>query len=275
MKKKAHKKKVQIWINKEDLEYQKELRVLQIELLKMQKHVKGKGLKVLVLFEGRDAAGKGGTIKRVMEHLNPRGARVVALEKPNDKEQGQWYFQRYISHLPSAGELVFFDRSWYNRAGVEPVMGFCTPKEHEQFLSQVSEFEKMLVSSEIVLMKFYVSVSKEVQAKRFKKRELDPLKQYKLSPVDKKSQTLWNEYTKAKYSMLRASHTSFAPWIVLRSDDKQRARLECIKCILDNMLYKNKIKKLKFNKNIVSFGENEIKLLEEEIKMLKGVDEIK
>ncbi len=275
MKKKAHKKKVQIWIKKEDLEYQKELRVLQIELLKLQRYSKEKGLKMLVLFEGRDAAGKGGTIKRVMEHLNPRGARVVALEKPNDKEQGQWYFQRYISHLPSAGELVFFDRSWYNRAGVEPVMGFCTPKEHKEFLIQVCEFEKMLVNSGIILLKFYISVSKEIQAKRFKKRELDPLKQYKLSPVDKKSQKLWDEYTKAKYSMLKASHTNIAPWIVLKSDDKQRARLECIKCILDNIAYKDKIEKIKFDKNIISSGEDEIKIMEKEIKALKGADEIK
>ena len=180
--------KVQIWVRKETLEYERELTKLQIELLKLQNHVKEKGLKILMIFEGRDAAGKGGTIKRITEHLNPRGARVVALEKPSDIEKTQWYFQRYTQHLPSAGEIVFFDRSWYNRAGVEPVMGFCTTEEHHEFLREVPEFEKMLVKSGIILMKFYFSVSKKEQLKRFKKREVDPLKQYKLSPVDKESQ---------------------------------------------------------------------------------------
>jgi polyphosphate kinase 2 len=179
--------KVRIWVKKETLEYEKDLTLLQIELLKFQNYVKGQGLKVLMIFEGRDAAGKGGTIKRITEHLNPRGARVVALEKPSDIETTQWYFQRYTQHLPSAGEIVLFDRSWYNRGGVEPVMGFCTPEEHHEFLREVPQFEDMLVKSGIILLKFYFSVSKKEQGYRFKKRETDPLKQYKLSPVDKEN----------------------------------------------------------------------------------------
>jgi polyphosphate kinase 2 len=187
--------KVQIWIRKETLEYEKELHRLQVELLKFQNHVKEQGLRVLMLFEGRDAAGKGGTIKRITEHLNPRGARVVALEKPSNTERTQWYFQRYVSYLPSAGEMVLFDRSWYNRAGVEPVMGFCTEEEHKEFLREVPEFEKMIVNSGIIFIKFYFSVSKKEQAKRFDKRINDPLKQYKISPVDTEAQKLWDKYT--------------------------------------------------------------------------------
>ena len=207
--------KVQIWVKKETLEYQKRLTLLQIELLKLQNHVKDKGLKVLIIFEGRDAAGKGGTIKRITEHLNPRGARIVALEKPNEQEKTQWYFQRYVSHFPSAGEIVIFDRSWYNRAGVEPVMGFCTKEQHEQFLRDVPEFEKMLVETGVILFKYYFSVSKKEQERRFKKREDDPLKQYKLSPIDKEAQKVWDKYTNAKFSMLMASHTPIAPWTVV------------------------------------------------------------
>jgi len=188
-------KKVQIWVNKEKLDYEKELVRLQVELLKFQNHVKEKGLKVLMIFEGRDAAGKGGTIKRITEHLNPRGARIVALEKPSDQERTQWYFQRYTKHLPSAGEMVFFDRSWYNRSMVEPVMGFCSEREHHKFLKDAPEFEKMIIDEDIKIFKFYFSVSKKEQARRFKARETDPLKQYKLSPVDKESQKLWNEYS--------------------------------------------------------------------------------
>ena len=233
-------KKVQIWVREETLVYEQELTKLQIELLKLQNHVKERGLKILMIFEGRDAAGKGGTIKRITEHLNPRGARVVALEKPSDIERTQWYFQRYTKHLPSAGEIVFFDRSWYNRAGVEPVMGFCTTEEHHEFLREVPEFEKMLVKSGIVLMKFYFSVSKKEQAQRFKKREIDPLKQYKLSPVDKESQNLWDKYTIAKFSMLMASNTDIAPWTIIKSDNKKKARLNCIRHILSNVEYENK-----------------------------------
>ena len=265
-------KKVQIWVREETLEYERELTRLQIELLKLQNHVKEKGLKVLMIFEGRDAAGKGGTIKRITEHLNPRGARVVALEKPSDIERTQWYFQRYTQYLPSAGEIVFFDRSWYNRAGVEPVMGFCTTEEHHEFLREVPEFEKMLVKSGIILFKFYFSVSKKEQAKRFKKREIDPLKQYKLSPVDKESQNLWDKYTIAKFSMLMASNTDVTPWTVIKSDDKKRARLNCIRHILSNIEYKNKTEEkdfFKIDKKILISGTHEIENMEQDHKLAR------
>jgi polyphosphate kinase 2 len=258
--------KVQIWVKKETLEYEKELTSLQIELLKLQNHIKETGQKVLMIFEGRDAAGKGGTIKRITEHLNPRGARIVALEKPSDTEKTQWYFQRYTQHLPSAGEIVIFDRSWYNRGGVEPVMGFCTPDEHHEFLREVPEFEKMLVKSGVILFKFYFSVSKKEQGRRFKKRETDPLKQYKLSPVDKESQKLWDKYTVAKYSMLMASNTELSPWTIIRSDNKKKARLETIKHILRNMDYakKDESKDLSANDNILIDGTDEINIMERE-----------
>jgi polyphosphate kinase 2 len=264
-------KKVQIWVRKETLEYEKELTKLQIELLKFQNHVKDQGLKVLMLFEGRDAAGKGGTIKRITEHLNPRGARVVALEKPSDIEKTQWYFQRYTQYLPSAGEIVLFDRSWYNRAGVEPVMGFCTTEEHHEFLREVPEFEKMLVKSGIILMKFYFSVSKKEQARRFKKREVDPLKQYKLSPVDKESQQLWDKYTIAKFSMLMSSNTELAPWTIIRSDDKKRARLNCIKYILSNVEYPSKADNELFqtDENILISGTQELENMEQDNKFAR------
>ena len=261
-------KKVRIWVRKDTLDYEKELTRLQIELLKLQNHVKEKGLKILMIFEGRDAAGKGGTIKRITEHLNPRGAKVIALEKPNETEKTQWYFQRYTQHLPSAGEIVLFDRSWYNRAGVEPVMGFCTPEEHHEFLREVPEFEKMLVKSGIILFKFYFSVSKKEQAKRFKKREIDPLKQYKLSPVDKESQNLWDNYTIAKFSMLMASNTELAPWMVIKSDNKKSARLNCIRHILSNIDYADKTKDdiFKINKDILIPATIEIASMEHENK---------
>ncbi len=262
--------KVQIWVKKETLEYERELTRLQIELLKFQNYVKEHGLKVLMLFEGRDAAGKGGTIKRITEHLNPRGARVVALEKPSDIERTQWYFQRYTQYLPSAGEIVLFDRSWYNRAGVEPVMGFCTTEEHHEFLREVPEFEKMLVKSGIILMKFYFSVSKKEQLKRFQKREVDPLKQYKLSPVDKESQNLWDKYTIAKFSMLMASNTDVAPWIIIKSDNKKSARLNCIRYILSNVHYHNKIEDKEFFKldeSILISGTHEIENMEQDHKL--------
>ena len=260
--------KVQIWVKKEKLEYEKELRELQVELLKFQNHVKDKGLKILMIFEGRDAAGKGGTIKRITEHLNPRGARVVALEKPSEKEATQWYFQRYVTHLPAAGEIVLFDRSWYNRSMVEPVMGFCTEREHHKFLKDVPEFEKMIVDENIKLFKFYFSVSKEEQAKRFKARETDPLKQYKLSPVDKESQKLWDEYSLAKYMMLSATHTSVAPWTVIKSDDKKKARINCIKHILNFVDYPDKVdeKKIKVDRDIVIYGSDEAIAMEKKFK---------
>ncbi|MGE3613946.1 MAG: polyphosphate kinase 2, partial [Sulfurimonas sp.] len=215
--------KVRIWVKEETLLYEEELEKLQIELLKFQNYVKEKGLKVLMIFEGRDAAGKGGTIKRITEHLNPRGARVVALPRPSDQEMTQWYFQRYTMHLPSAGEIVLFDRSWYNRAMVEPVMGFCTQRQQSKFLKDAPLFEKMLVEDDIKIFKFYFSVTKEEQARRFAKREQDPLKQYKLSPVDLKAQELWDEYALAKYMMLSATHTDVAPWTVIKSDSKKKA----------------------------------------------------
>ncbi len=251
--------KVQIWVKQETLDYEKELTSLQIELLKLQNHVKDKGLKILMIFEGRDAAGKGGTIKRITEHLNPRGARIVALEKPNDKETTQWYFQRYAKHLPSAGEIVLFDRSWYNRSMVEPVMGFCTERQHHKFLKDAPAFEKMIVDEGILIFKFYFSVSKDEQEKRFKARETDPLKQYKLSPVDKESQRLWNEYSLAKFMMLSSTHTEAAPWTIVKSDNKKKARINCIKHILNFVKYPNQISKKKIvtDKDIIVYGRDE------------------
>jgi len=267
-----HNKRVAIWVKKEVLQYEDELKTLQIELLKMQNHIKETGQKVLMIFEGRDAAGKGGTIKRITEHLNPRGARVVALDKPSDKERTQWYFQRYVQHLPAAGEIVLFDRSYYNRAGVEPVMGFCTQEEHKEFLHEVPEFEKMLVNSNIKIFKFYFSVSKHEQKKRFNQRRTDPLKQYKLSPVDEKSQGLWDKYTIAKYSMLLASHTEYAPWTVIRSDNKKKARINTIKHILNHFDYPQKIaqKYLKADDTIRIHANDEIKLMETEMTLKKN-----
>jgi len=260
--------KVQIWVKKEKLAYEKELKRLQVELLKFQNHVKDKGLKILMIFEGRDAAGKGGTIKRITEHLNPRGARVVALEKPSDKETSQWYFQRYATHLPAAGEIVLFDRSWYNRSMVEPVMGFCTEREHHKFLKDAPAFEKMIVDEGIQLFKFYFSVSKKEQEKRFKSRENDPLKQYKLSPVDKESQRLWDEYSLAKYMMLSATHTDIAPWTIVKSDNKKKARINCIKHILNFVNYPNKIndKKIVVDEKIIVYGRDETIAMEKMFK---------
>ncbi len=260
--------KVQIWVSEEKIAYEKELKRLQVELLKFQNHVKNKGLKILMIFEGRDAAGKGGTIKRITEHLNPRGARVVALEKPSDKETSQWYFQRYATHLPAAGEIVLFDRSWYNRSMVEPVMGFCTEREHHKFLKDAPAFEKMIVDEGIQLFKFYFSVSKEEQEKRFKSRENDPLKQYKLSPVDKESQKLWDEYSLAKYMMLSATHTDIAPWTIIKSDNKKQARLNCIKHILNFVEYPDKIskKKIEVDCDFVVYGRDEAIAMEKMFK---------
>ena len=221
-------------------DYERHKRLLQVELLKMQRWVQEKGERIVMLFEGRDAAGKGGTIKRFAEHLNPRSARVVALGTPSETERGQWYFQRYISHLPTRGEIVFFDRSWYNRAVVEPVMGFCTQSQHHAFLRQVSMFENMLIDDGIHLMKFWFSVSREEQYRRFKSRESDNLKQWKLSPVDIKGLKLWEEYTEAKKSMFMATDTRFSPWTVVKSDDKKRARLACMRFLLSQIPYSNK-----------------------------------
>ncbi len=260
--------KVRIWVKEEKLQYEDELSKLQVELLKFQNYVKERGLKILMIFEGRDAAGKGGTIKRITEHLNPRGARVVALEKPSDQERTQWYFQRYVKHLPSAGEIVLFDRSWYNRSMVEPVMGFCTEREHHKFLKDAPKFEQMIVDEEIQIFKFYFSVSKDEQACRFKARETDPLKQYKLSPVDKESQKLWNEYSLAKYMMLSATHTEAAPWTIVKSDDKRKARVNCIKHILSFVDYPDKIssKNVKVDDDIIVYGRDEAIAMEKMFK---------
>lgn len=213
---------------------------LQVELLKLQAWVKETGQKVVILFEGRDAAGKGGTIKRFMEHLNPRGARVVALEKPSEIEKGQWYFQRYIKHLPTNGEIVLFDRSWYNRAGVERVMGFCTQEEYDDFMRQVPEFERNLARSGIHLFKFWFSVSRDEQRRRFKEREKHPLKQWKLSPIDKASLDKWEDYTMAKEAMFFATDTADAPWIVIKSNCKKRARLNAMRYVLHRLGYSQK-----------------------------------
>lgn len=220
--------------------YEKQKYRLQVELLKLQAWVKETGQRVVVLFEGRDAAGKGGTIKRYMEHLNPRGARVVALEKPSELERGQWYFQRYIQHLPTAGEIVLFDRSWYNRAGVERVMGFCSADEYAEFMRQVPEFERNLVRSGIHLIKFWFSVSREEQRRRFKERESHPLKQWKLSPIDLASLDKWDDYTKAKEAMFFYTDTADAPWTVVKSDCKKRARLNAMRYLLHKLPYSNK-----------------------------------
>lgn len=250
---------------------------MQIELLKFQNHVKAKGLKVLILIEGRDAAGKGGAIKCLIEYLNPRGCRVVAFEKPSDVEKTQWYFQCYIAHFPSAGEIVIFDRSWYNRAGVEPVMGFCTPQQYKDFLREVPLFENMISNSDIIFFKFYFSVSKDEQKKCFEKRRSDPLKQYKLSPVDQKSQELWDKYTLAKYSMFLASNTPTCPWTIISSDDKKKARLNLLRFILSKVEYPNK-KTGDFSKidaKLVCSGEEEIRKMEANLEKLdsKKADE--
>ena len=228
-------------MSRKSYEYQKYN--LQVELLKLQAWVKQTGARLIILFEGRDAAGKGGTIKRVMEHLNPRGARVVALEKPTEEEKGQWYFQRYVKHLPTKGEIVLFDRSWYNRAGVERVMGFCTNDEYQEFMRQVPEFERNLVRSGIVLFKFWFSVSREEQRRRFKDRETHPLKQWKLSPIDKASLDKWDEYTAAKEKMFYHTDTSDAPWTVVKSNCKKRARLNAMRYILHKISYDKKDEK--------------------------------
>lgn len=220
--------------------YEKSKYDLQVELLKFQAWIKESGQRVVILFEGRDAAGKGGTIKRFMEHLNPRGATVVALEKPSDVERGQWYFQRYIQHLPTEGEIVMFDRSWYNRAGVERVMGFCNNDEYNEFMRQVPEFERNLVRSGILLIKFWFSVSRKEQRRRFKEREAHPLKQWKLSPIDLASLDKWDEYTKAKEAMFFYTDTADAPWTVIKSDCKKRARLNAMRYVLHKAPYKNK-----------------------------------
>lgn len=220
--------------------YEREKFRLQVELLKLQAWVKESGQRVVILFEGRDAAGKGGAIKRFMEHLNPRGARVVALEKPSEVERGQWYFQRFVSHLPTRGEIVLFDRSWYNRAGVERVMGFCSDAEYQEFVHQVPDFERHLVRSGVHLIKFWFSVSRKEQRRRFKEREAHPLKQWKLSPIDLASLDKWEDYTRAKEAMFFETDTADSPWTVIKSDCKKRARLNAMRYVLQKLPYANK-----------------------------------
>lgn len=231
---------------------------LHVELLKLQNWARERGERVLTIFEGRDAAGKGGTIKRFVEHMNPRGARVVALDKPTEIERSQWYFQRYVRHLPTAGEIVLFDRSWYNRAMVERVMGFCTGGEVKEFLRSVPEFERMLVRDGIRVIKFYFSVSKSEQARRFERRMNDPLRQWKLSPVDLASQDKWDDYTRAKQDMFFYTSTAEAPWIVIKSDDKKRARLNAIRYFLGQFDYPEQRADLRCDARIVHRVEDEL-----------------
>jgi len=219
--------------------YESELRKLQIELVKLQEWIKAKGLRIVVIFEGRDAAGKGGTIKRITERLNPRVCRIVALGVPTEREKGQWYFQRYVANLPAAGEMVLFDRSWYNRAGVEHVMGYCTEEEYREFLRSCPEFERMLVRSGIRLIKYWFSVSDEEQERRFQDRINDPTKHWKLSPMDLEARTRWMEYSKAKDEMFKYTDIKQAPWYVVHADDKRRARLNCIHHLLSRVPYEN------------------------------------
>lgn len=224
--------------------YEKHKAELQVELLKVQHWVEETGQKVVLLFEGRDAAGKGGTIKRFMEHLNPRAARVVALPKPGERQRGQWFFQRYIEHLPTSGEITFFDRSWYNRAGVERVMGFCSPNEYLDFMRQTPELERMFTQSGIRLFKYWFSVSQEEQRRRFDARKQDPLKQWKLSPIDRASLDKWDDYTEAKEAMFFYTDTADAPWTVIKSNDKKRARLGCMQHFLNELPYPGKDEKV-------------------------------
>jgi polyphosphate kinase 2 len=224
--------------------YETQKAKLQVELLKAQRWAKETGQRIVALYEGRDAAGKGGTIKRFMEHLNPRSARVVALEKPSEHEKSQWYFQRYVRHLPTAGEMVFFDRSWYNRAGVERVMKFCTEEQVTEFMRQCPEFERMLTDSETILFKFWFSVRQNEQDRRFESRKTDPLKQWKLSPIDVASRSKWDEYTAAREDMFRHTHSVTNPWILIKSDDKKRARINCMRFFLSRLDYPDKDKSI-------------------------------
>jgi polyphosphate kinase 2 len=271
--KKENQERVPVWVKQATIDYERHLHDLQIELMKMQSKVKADGMRLVLLFEGRDAAGKGGTIKRFTEHMNPRGARVVALEKPSDKERTQWYFQRYVSHLPAAGEIVFFDRSWYNRAMVEPIMGFCTDEENKRFIKDVPYFEQMLVKDGIKLFKFYFSVSKKEQLRRFRSRHGDLLKQYKISPVDEQAQDLWDQYTVKKFQMLSETNRTIAPWTIVRSDVKKLARLNCIKFVLSAIDYDDKApaKALKIDPRIIVTGIDELKMMEDNLMKPKSL----
>jgi len=254
-------------VKKKKIKYEKELIRLQVELLKLQRYIRKNGEKLLIIFEWRDAAWKWGTIKRFTEYLNPRWARVVALEKPSDIEKTQWYFQRYINHLPAGWEMTLFDRSWYNRGWVEPVMGFVSEEKYKRFLKDVPKFEKMLVDSGVKIVKFYFSVTKDEQAKRFEARKYNPLKQYKLSPIDQFSQQLWKKYTLAEYNNFSHTHSKHAPWILINSDDKKKARINAIKYVLNQYNYPEKIDKeqLKVDDEILYFWDKKIKTLKKEI----------
>ena len=243
---------------------EQELKPYQAELIKMQKYLEDNNKRMIVLFEGRDAAGKGGTIRRVVRYMNEKHYRVVALGKPSDVQKTQWYFQRYVEQLPRGGEVVLFDRSWYNRAMVEPVFGFCTKEQYETFMQEVPMFEKSLVMEGSILVKIYLSISKEEQAKRFEKRRKNPLKQWKLSEIDLQAQDKWDEFTEMKYKMLKATHTHFAPWIVIRSDNKHLARLNAIKVILNAVDYPNRNEELNYvpDEGIVVSGAREIEIME-------------
>jgi polyphosphate kinase 2 len=267
MKNKKDEDTTAVWIKNSQLAYEIELKKLQIELMKLQNAMKASGERVLAIFEGRDAAGKGGTIKRITANLNPRNTRVVALMKPNETELTQWYFQRYVHHLPSAGEIVLFDRSWYNRAMVEPVMGYCTDEQNKRFLKDVPMFEEMLVKDGIKLFKFYFSVSKKEQQARFEARKTDPLKQYKLSPVDNLAQEYWDQYSIRKFQMLSETNRTISPWTIIRSDDKKKARINCMKFILSSMNYQDKLpdEELAPDLQIIISGIDELKHMEDNL----------
>lgn len=260
-------------IKKSKIEYEKELVLLQVELLKLQKYIKDNNKKLLIIFEWRDAAGKWWTIKRFIEHLNPRWAKVVALNKPTEEEKSQWYFQRYVKNLPTGWEITFFDRSWYNRAWVEPVMWFCTEDEYEQFIQDVPKYEKMLVDAWVKIIKFYFSVSKSEQAKRFNERKTNPLKQFKLSPIDQFSQQLWEKYTLAEYKNFSKTHSKHAPWTIIRSDNKKKARLNAIKYVLKQFDYPEKIdnKFLRLDRDIVMNWLQKAKILADETDIKKDL----
>ncbi|MDP3313561.1 polyphosphate kinase 2 [Lutibacter sp.] len=240
LKKLIIKKKIPTSDSLDKVFYEEELRKLQIEMVKLQQWIHKNNKRVAVIFEGRDAAGKGGTIRRFTEHLNPRAMRVVALDKPTEVEKGQWYFRRYIKELPNAGEIVFFDRSWYNRAVVEPVMGFCNEKQYETFMAQLPEFEHMIYEEEQILIKFWFSISKDVQLDRFNARNKTPLKRWKFSPVDKKGQEYWDKYSYYKQQMFSKTHTSYSPWIIVKANDKKAARLESMRYVLSKFDYEGK-----------------------------------
>jgi len=260
--------RVPVYVKQSTLDYEETLYRLQVELIKLQNHVKSEGQRMVLVFEGRDAAGKGGTIQRFVEHLNPRGARVVALGKPSDTERTEWYFQRYVAHLPAAGEIVLFDRSWYNRAMVEPVMGFCTDEQNKRFLKDVPLFEQLLVKDGLKLFKFYFSVSKDEQARRFEERKTNPLKNFKISDVDLKAQELWALYTVKKFQMLSESNRTIAPWTIIRSDNKKKARLNCIRAVLAACDYPGKENGglLQMDPEVVVSGIDEIAEMERQLR---------